>query len=245
MRLACLMCGAALLPHVCFAANFFVDPATGNCINPANEDTFCTIQEAIDAAFADGGGNVLITPGVYREQVIVRAGVDLRRPDGAVDPIAIEYDAETALSSVLVTVEQDARIRDIGLCAPDGTAPGVTLLLVPNVEAEIENVTFDGGMNTDSIGVLVRGTGSSSTRIRQSTFINLSVGIQSENSGFRIVENIFDAIGRDAIFVAQPVTGTTTETPRVGDRGFIESSGFIRFRSIGEVSGSADAAFVR
>lgn len=60
-------------------------PITPYVVGPVGQAGYQTIQSAIDAANADGGGTVYIQPGVYTEDLTLYSGVDLWGAVGIAD----------------------------------------------------------------------------------------------------------------------------------------------------------------
>lgn len=137
------------------ARDFFVDPGDSDC---GNGEVFCAIQPAIDAAFADGGADVHIVPGVYMENIVLRSNVALvgREEDGV--SVVIEYVNDGAPEPILVRAEQETSIHKVVFHAPEGIGLPVQLVAVRDAEeVEVEECVFDGGFNRGSIGLLVSG----------------------------------------------------------------------------------------
>jgi hypothetical protein len=65
-------------------------PITPYVVGPVNFAGYQTIQSAIDAANASGGGTVFIQPGTYTENLTLKAGVALSGVEGNVDTLGIK-----------------------------------------------------------------------------------------------------------------------------------------------------------
>ena len=124
---------------------------------------------------------------------------------------------------------------------PAGAPAPAVLLYIPNVEMEIEELYFDGGLNLDTTGIVVTGPESSRGRIKKSTFTGVEVGVEAVDSGIRITRNLFTGILRDAIYVHAPDGATgPVELPEIGSTDALEVSGFNQFRDVGGFVGDDD-----
>lgn len=204
---------------------------------------YCTIQAAIDDAFADGGGQVTVLPGVYQENITLREEVKVQGEDGEV---IIEYVNDAEEPPVLVRADNHSALSNVTLRVPEGTGLPVTLVLIQQVEeVELEEVVLDGGMNRGTTGILVQSQFLETSRVVNSDITRLEVGVLAEDARFGITRCRFEDILRDAIYVRPPtlkglddggVEGTDddlSEVPEVGDDDDLELSGFNRFRNIG------------
>lgn len=216
------------------ARDWFVDASDCSGDGTRPELALCTIQEGIDAASADGGGEVAIAAGVYPEFLELFENVKLR---GAQDEtIIVEYPGSVAEEAVLVRMAEDTNIDNITFQVPEDTDQIVVLIRINNVKVELEDVVLDGGMSRGSVGIFVSGPDSSQSRVKKSIFRNLEVGIIAQNTEMRITRNLFTDILRDAVFVRLPPDVVNTAgilMPEIGDDDLIEFSGFNRFRNIG------------
>lgn len=216
------------------AEDIVVDP--GAACQKKDEDVtaYCTIQEAIDAAFAQGGGDVQVMPGVYRENLILREDVSVHGEDGVVIELP-----EGNLPQALVVAANDSGLANLTLRLPADTGAAIPIIMVAGVEdVELEELVLDGGMNRDSIGVLVRGQVFDTSQIRKSEIRRVEVGVLAEDTRFRITRCLFEDILRDGIYLRPPTTkGDEGEEdfdePDLGDEDDLEFSGFNRFRNIG------------
>lgn len=218
-------------------ANDFVVDATAGCIKGDEGDLlYCTIQSAIDAAYAAGGGDVQIMPGTYRENLVLRDEVKIHG-EGTV---IIEL-PEGALPDALVVAANESRLENLTLRLPEGRNASIPMVLIAGVEdVEMEEIILDGGMNRESIGVLVQSQMLETSQIRKSEIRRLEVGVLAEDTRFRITRCLFEDILRDAIYVRPPTTkglddedDDEFEAPELGDEDDLEFSGFNRFRNIG------------
>jgi hypothetical protein len=222
------------------AKDYVVDP--GACVVNKGDDegegdgsAYCTIQEAIDAAFANGGGEVKIFPGLYAENLTLREDVELRG-EGNRDAIIVRYVDDGVTPPILVRMANDSGIQDLTLEVPTGTDVPVTLVSIANVEdVEIEDIVIDGGLNRNTTGVFVQNLFLETSRIRKSTLQRLEVGILAEDTRFQITRCFFEDLLRDGIYVRPPTAkgDDESEVPEVGDEDDLEFSGFNRFRNIG------------
>lgn len=223
-----------------WAKNYSVDGSAAGCV-PAGAKggggaggVYCTIQAAVDAAFADGGGEVDIAPGVYPENVVLHDGVSLR---GNAEGVIIELPGGP-LPLALVQTANDSRLRLLTLRLPEGAAAAVPLIGIFGVEnIEMDDLILDGGFNRGSVGVLVESQALATSRIRTSTLQGLEVGVIAEDTTFRITRCLFTDLLRDGIW-ARPPSGKIVpkrggDTPNLGDNEDLELSGFNRFRNIG------------
>jgi hypothetical protein len=219
------------------ARDLVVDPTA--CLKKGGDegdpvDTYCTIQEAIDAAFLDGGGEVAIAPGVYHENLLLREDVKLTADEGLV---VIEYVNDAVQPPVLVHAANHSAIAGITLRVPEGLDLPVTLIAIQQVEeVELEEVVLDGGMNRGTTGILVQSQFLETSRVVNSDITRLEVGVLAEDARFGITRCRFEDILRDAIYVRPPsIKGEDDiyEVPEVGDDDDLELSGFNRFRNIG------------
>jgi hypothetical protein len=220
------------------ANDLIVDPGNPACVSKGDEGgdaVYCTIQAAIDAAYAEGGGKVSVEPGVYPEVLLVRADVEI---EGTEEGVIVELPTG-AQPAALVTLENDAGLHNLTLRLPEGAGAALPLLLVSGVEdVEIEDLILDGGFNRGSVGVYVQNQLLETSRIRKSELRRLEVGILAEDTRFQITRCLFEDILRDAIYVRPPSAkgeddGEDFDAPDVGDDEDLEFSGFNRFRNIG------------
>lgn len=227
------------------AANWFVDVNNCGGDGSGRDNALCTIQEGINAAFADQGGEVRIAGGEYVEFLDLLADVQLQ---GAEDEtVTVVYPGSEEEEVILVRMANDTNIQGITFRVPEDTNQIVVLIRIDNVKVELEEIILDGGMNLGSVGILVSGPDSSKSRIRKSTFQNLSVGMIAQNTEMRVTRNLFTDILRDAIFVRLPVgviDNTGILIPEIGDDDEIEISGFNRFRNIGGFGPNENDSFL-
>ena len=218
------------------AEDLVVDPGVACQKKGEDATAYCTIQEAIDAAFAQGGGDVQVMPGIYRESLILREDVSVHGEDGVVIELP-----EGNLPEALVVAANDSGLANLTLRLPADTGAAIPIILVAGVEdVELEELVLDGGMNRDSIGVLVRGQVLNTSQIRKSEIRRVEVGVLAEDTRFRITRCLFEDILRDGIYLRPPSTkGIDNEgeedfdEPDLGDEDDLEFSGFNRFRNIG------------
>lgn len=198
---------------------------------------FCTIQEAIDAAYANGGGDVVVMPGVYQEVLTLREEIHVQGDEAGV---IIELPAGATPPALVVTANQSG-LENVTLRLPEGAGAAIPLILIANVEeVELEEIVLDGGFNRGSIGVYVQNQLLETSRIRKSTLRRLEVGILAEDTRLQITRCLIEDILQDAIYVRPPVAKETGsflkrefEAPEIGDDEDLEFSGFNRFRNIG------------
>lgn len=240
MRRTTSIIASVLLAIPVSAGNWYV--GTVNCGGDGTrpETPFCTIQEGIDAAFADGGGEVRVAAGVYEGAVVFRPDVKLRGA-GATQTI-IEFYDESDPDFAVVTAADGTRMEDAAIrFSPDAVGFG-TLIRIDNVMMEVENLVLDGGLNRLSTGIHISGPDSSDSRVRKTTIRGVEVGVLVRNSGLRITRCLFDDILRDGIFVEGPAS----VFPEIGDDGDISLSGFNRFRAVGGFGvNEGDSFFIR
>ena len=226
---------ATAFPYVAGADDFIVDPAAPLCLGgkgDEGEPVYCTIQAAIDAAYLDGGGDVAILPGIYRESLILRDDVKIKGDD---DGVIIELPGG-ALPEALVVTANHSGIHNVTLRLPEGANASIPVVKISGVEeVEIEEVIIDGGFNRGSIGVFVTNLLLETSSISQATLRRLEVGVLAEDTLFRITRCLFEDMLRDGIHAASPAAKDDDEyeTPDVGDEDDLELSGFNRFRNIG------------
>jgi len=200
-------------------------------------EVYCTIQEGIDAAFAGGGGDVVVMPGVYRENLVLREDVNVQ---GEGEGVIVEFPGGP-VPPALVVAADDSGLHNLTLRLPEDTVVDLPLVLIAGVEdVEIEEVVLDGGMNRGSIGVYVRNQLLETSQIKEAELRGLEVGVLAEDTRFRITRCLFEDILRDAIYVRPPTSkgaddgeGEDDDSPDVGDDDDLEFSGFNRFRNIG------------
>ena len=228
---AALVVGPGALAHT-----YTVGPVCGGVGGGDKGDVadFCSVQEAVDAAFADGGGEVEIMPGVYRESVVLYDKIQISASDPGV---VIELPAGSQAPALMV-MANDSHVEGITLRLPEGAGAGIPLVLIAGVEdVEMEGIVLDGGMNRGSIGVYVQSQLLETSRIRNSTVKRVEVGMLVEDARFRITRCLFEDILRDGIYARPPgslLKGEDEfEAPEVGDEDDLELSGFNRFRNIG------------
>lgn len=220
------------------ARDFVVDAsACARKGDGGNAVDFCTIQEAIDAAYANGGGDVVVMPGIYREVLTLREEI---RVQGDEAGVVVELPAGATPPALVVTANQSG-LENLTLRLPEGAEAAIPMILISNVEeVELEDIVLDGGFNRGSVGVYVQNQLLETSRIRKSTLSRLEVGILAEDTRLQITRCLFEDILRDAIYVRPPLAkaaGTTLkrefEAPEIGDDEDLEFSGFNRFRNIG------------
>lgn len=221
------------------AEDFIVNPAAAGCLKEGGDETyFCTIQEAIDAAHADGGGDVVVMPGTYIENLILRPEVRVKGEGGLV---VVESPFGSQPPAVVVAASESGLAKlTVRLAANSPVSP--PLVLISGVEeVELEEVVLDGGLNRHSVGVYVQNQMLETSRIHKSTLRSLEVGVLAEDTRFRITRCLFEDLLRDGIFVRPPSSKGEheIETPEVGDEDDLEFSGFNRFRNIGGFSDGA------
>jgi len=236
-----VFCGLGLLCSAeAMARDIFVDASLPQCDGQKGGDEayFCTIQAGIDAAFADGGAEVEVAPGVYRENIVLREEVSVR---GREPGVIIEFPGGP-LPPALVVTANESGLRGVTLRLPPGANAPIPLILISGVEeVEIDGVVLEGGFNRDSVGVYVQNQLLETSRIRESEFRNLEVGVIAEDAGFGITRCLFADILRDGIYVRLPLGKgiarnkgeSEFDAPEVGDEDDLELSGFNRFRNIG------------
>ena len=126
----CLFAIAAMLFAPLALADDVVVAPCGKGEEGEGGGTYCTIQEGIDAAFAEGGGDVKVMPGVYEEILTLRPDVSVKGEEGLV---VIQYPAGAA-ASVLVTASNESGLDNVTLRIPEDTAENITLLSLGMVE---------------------------------------------------------------------------------------------------------------
>lgn len=240
ISLALLLCTATLLPGRAFANDLLVNPSVACAKGDEADAVYCTIQAAIDAAFAQGGGNVQVVPGVYVENLILREDVSVQ---GEGDGEVVIQLAPGTLPTALVVAADDSGLHGVTLRLPEGRNAAIPMLLIKGVEdVEIEEVIFDGGMNRQSIGVFVQNQLLETSQIKECELRRLEVGVLAEDTRFRITRCLFEDILRDGIHVRPPsskgLDDGDFESPEIGDDDDLEFSGFNRFRNIGGFSDS-------
>jgi len=196
-------------------------------------EVYCTIQGGIDAAFAAGGGDVIVLPGLYRENLVLREDVNVQ---GEGEGVIVEFPGGP-IPPALVIAANDSGLHNLTLRLPEDSALDLPLVLITGVEdVEIEEVVLDGGMNRGTIGVFVQSQLLETSQIKEAELRGLEVGILAEDTRFRITRCLFEDILRDAIYVRSPSAKGAEEdddSPDVGDDDDLEFSGFNRFRNIG------------
>ncbi|MBI1321015.1 MAG: hypothetical protein GC168_18985 [Candidatus Hydrogenedens sp.] len=230
-----LICsGAILIAALAASARDLVVDAAAGCVKKEGESdlVYCTIQEAIDAAFAEGGGDVIVKQGVYRENLVLREDVKV---EGDELGVVIEFPGGPLPEALVMTANHSA-LHKVTLRIPEGAEAGIPLLKISGVEeVEMEDVVFDGGFNRGSIGILVQNQFLETSQVVKATLRRLEVGILAEDTRFRITRCLFEDILRDAIYVRPPSVKDSGEfeKPEIGDEEDLEFSGFNRFRNIG------------
>lgn len=228
---AALVAGPGAMAHT-----YTVGPVCGGVGGGDKGDVadFCSVQEAVDAAHADGGGEVEIMPGVYRESVVLYEQVKVSASDPGV---VIELPVGAQVEALMVMANKTS-VEGITLRLPEGAGAGIPLVLIAGVEdVGMEEIVLDGGMNRGSIGVYVQSQLLETSQIRNSTVRRVEVGMLVEDARFRITRCLFEDILRDGIYARPPgslLKGEDEfEAPEVGDEDDLELSGFNRFRNIG------------
>jgi hypothetical protein len=198
-----LALGVALLAGgPAHAKDIIVDASAPGCV-PAKGDegevVYCSIQAAIDAAFLDGGGDVAIMPGIYRESLVLRDEVKIVGED---DGVIIELPAGP-LPPALVVAGNHTAIHNLTLRLPADANAAIPMVLISGVEeVEIEEIVLDGGMNRGSVGVHVQNLLFETSSISNSELRRLEVGVLAEDTLFRITRCLFEDILRDGIHAA-------------------------------------------
>lgn len=257
---ATLCCIGVFYTPVAAARDLIVDGSSPLCVGKSDgEDppVYCTIQAAIEAAHAEGGGDVAVLPGIYRENIQLYEDVKIQG-EGDEGEIIIEFPGGSLPEALVVTANHSG-LSGVTLRIPEGAAAPLPLILIAGVEeVEIEDVVLDGGFNRGSIGVFVQNQLLETSRIRHAELRRLEVGILAEDANFRITRCLFEDLLRDGIHVRPPSDKGAAkgeedyEAPELGDEDDLELSGFNRFRNIGgfrdeldQVINQGDAFFLR
>lgn len=195
------------------AREFYVEKS-GNDANPGTvEAPFLTIGRALAAARSFGNTlAVYVGAGMFEEQVAVPDGVMLRGA-GAPETEIRHFDLQDA-RHVVVELGEGARVEQCRLSLPPLQSGFGALASIQDVSGVLEGVTLDGGDSLFSIGVTVRGAGSSNALISNCRIRRVQVGIQTADSVVNVRGNTFEGIRGDAILVNLPDT-KQGEAPRV------------------------------
>lgn len=150
--------------------------ATANAETLAVPTSFATIQEAIDAA--EPNDLVLVEPGTYRENIMLKSGVDVAGRETARTLLAPDDDTSPAVSIVNVI---GARFSNFTLV---DAAVGVSVSASTGIE--VANVVFDGatdrGLGADA-GVAVS--------VANAVFFENNSAIVRGDAGVEVVNTIF------------------------------------------------------
>jgi hypothetical protein len=200
------------------------------------------LAHAATYATAERPVRVQIAAGLYEEAVILPPHVSLfgANPfDPTETVIRPQVDALKANGGAGVVIEGGpAALRDLTLALGDD-AKGlgeVTLLLVDDANATLDNVIFDGGDTPSSTGMAILNEGSSGSAITNCEFAGFTVAIEASDTGATISRNIFDGIHGDAILVTSSKKGAgASATPMLGAESDPGSTGYNQF---GDVNGA-------
>jgi hypothetical protein len=137
---------------------------------------FPTIQNAIDAASTSD--DVLVEPGTYRENLILRSSIEVRGREAARTVLEPQNDT---LPTVRINLGDDIRFSNFTLI---GARTGIEINV--STDVLISNVVFEAA---DERAVEVDAT--STVEIRNSVFAGNEVAIRRGTSNVGIVNNIF------------------------------------------------------
>jgi predicted outer membrane repeat protein len=189
------------------------------------------MSQARAYASAFHGVTLHVGSGTFEEAVSVASHVTLS--GDSADTTTIQFFDADDTEHIVVEAGEGARLENIRVSVPGGQVAVIALLRIRDVSAEIDGVTLDGNSNTFSVGVIIEGTGSSDSVIRNSTIRRVQFGVRATNTAAVITRNRFEAIDDDALFIELPIAAKgPTETPRTGDDEAIETTGFNQFRSV-------------
>ncbi len=136
-----------------------------------------------------------------------------------------------SIPPVFLVGAENGTLRGVRLLPPvDTSQSDLILLRINDVSLTVDQVTFDGQLLGESIGIFIDGPDSSDTLIRNCRFINLGTGIQSTNSGVAVSDNSFENITGRAIRIGFTVEKQSGTTPVLGRIDNILETGFNRFR---------------
>jgi len=225
------------------AADLYV-ATTGNGSGAGTpSDPWTSVWHAMAAA------SIYTAYGIYEKPISVHlAAGTYEEPVSLVPNVTLEGAGQevTVLSSYQPSPEGHIGVLgadNAGLRSLTVTMPGVyptvsTLLWIDNVNMMVEDVAFDANLNRYSTGILISGTGSSESVIRDCAFRELENGIWAVNSGVNITANHFEDILSDAVFAQRPARRKSGDAPLLGSATMADTTG-------NNVFGLVDGRFVR
>jgi hypothetical protein len=194
-----------------------------------------SIQHALSGVSAFAAAlhpvTVHVGPGVYSGPVALPPYVSVKGVDAVETVIALD-----AKASEHVAVVEGAENAQFSFCTLTSNLPGVTLLQINGVSMRVENVVLDGDQVADTVGIYVKGTGSSDTVVSNCVIRGVDDGIWAEDSAATVTRTCFEDIAYAGVVVVQPDAseGSAPLTPLLGDVHDPLNTGFNRFRMGGE-----------